>query len=819
MTAGRSASCKATVHRMMPPVGGQAGERFEDGSPLVSVVIVSFNGRQHLERCLPALAATTGVEFETTLADNGSSDGTAGWVRDRFPTIRALELGHNLGFGAANACGIAAARAPLIALLNSDTVVEPGWLAELVRVLDGDPTIAAVCSTLRLLDHPELLNARGGGMSRLGFGFDRDYLHPAAPSPLAPEPETREVLFPTAAAMLIRREDFAAAGGFDPAMFMYHEDVDLGWRLWLAGRRVVACRDSVVVHALGGSAHAGRSRAWKERLGARHNLRSLLVCYQARPLLGALLGLARLWLRHRAVGRALGATAWNLAHLPGTLLRRWRVQRGRAIDDASLVERGLVSPAALNPAPPELPRPGVDGDRIDLLVSPVLRPGHHAALGRLGPGWHPRRRDADGWWRWTCGDARCRLRVAPGAAGTLVVSASLAQTPAGEGTVLVSCNGVAARAQLPASGWHEVALPVEADAHGRLEVRICSPAWERDNSSPVGNPCRIGCAVREVRFEPEIPMARPVYSSVSVIVPTYNRSEMLRETLAALAAQTCRDLEVIVVDDGATDGTWEMLTAWQRENAARLRLTPLHQENLKPGRARNLGLRHASGDLVLFIGDDIVPAPELVAEHLARHNQLGAEAAVLGFTDWHRERVRVTPFLELINRDGQQFSYGHFAAGEEMLYTCFYTSNISLPRRLLGDDPFHPAFTFVDWEDIELGYRLSLRGLPIVYHPKAAARHVHPMTMASFYRRQQHVGRTVDVLLELHPELAGDDAMPPLEPARWHPLVRYPVRTLLPLLSAWDRLGLRLPLRVYRLVLLAAFFDGRVQGWHPEAGT
>jgi hypothetical protein len=782
------------------------------GAPPVSVVIVSFNGRRHLERCLPALLATTGVALDTIVADNGSEDGTVAWVHERFPNVRVLELGRNLGFGAANGRGVEAARGEMIALLNSDTVVEPGWLAVLLRTLEADPTIAAACSTLRLLDRPGLLNARGGGMSRLGYGFDRDYLFPADPSGLGPEPELREVLFPTAAAMLMRRADFLAIGGFDPAMFMYHEDVDLGWRLWLSGRRVVACRDSIVGHALGGGSPAQAGQVWKQRLGARHNVRTLLKCCEADPLVRALLGIVRLWLGHRAIGQASGAVAWNLLHLPGTLRQRRLVQRGRRISDAALSSRGLISQSALPPTAPDPPRPDWGEDRLDLLVTPLLRPGVHSALGRLGPGWHARRRDGDGWWRWTCGDARCRLRVDPGAAGRLLVTARFSAPFEGSCAVVVGCNGAEVRTELPAGAWQQIALPVVADQRGRLEVRIASPALERDHSAPAGNPRVIGCEVREVRFEPTTPPARPTYTSVSVIVPTYNRWPMLRDTLEALAAQTYRDFEVIVVDDGSSDGTWEELQAWQRDNAGRVKLVPLHQENLKPGRARNLGLRHASGDLVLFIGDDIVPSPELVAEHLAWHNEAGEAIAVLGFTDWHRDRVRVTPFLELINRDGQQFSYGHFAAGEDVFYTCFYTSNISLPRRVLGDDPFHPAFTFVDWEDVELGYRLSLRGLPIVYHPAAAARHVHPMTMASFYRRQQHVGRTVGVLLALHPELAEDDAMPPLRPARWYPLAHLPVRALLSLLSAWDRLGLPLPARVYRAVLLTAFFSGRLQG-------
>ncbi|OYW07053.1 MAG: hypothetical protein B7X11_00575, partial [Acidobacteria bacterium 37-65-4] len=156
--------------------------------------------------------------------------------------------------------------------------------------------------------------------------------------------------------------------------------------------------------------------------------------------------------------------------------------------------------------------------------------------------------------------------------------------------------------------------------------------------------------------------------------------------------------------------------------------------------------------------------------------------------------------------------------GEDLFFTCFYTSNLSLPRAVLGEDPFHPAFTFVDWEDTEVGYRLSCRGLRLVLHTQATARHMHPMTMAGFHRRQRHVGRTVGVLLGLHPELAANDAMPPLEPRWWYPLARALVSPSLPFLSVLDRWGIPFPIRLYRATLLTAFFAGRRQAAREAAG-
>ena len=779
--------------------------------PLVSVVIVNYNGRHHLERCLPSVAATSGVEFEVIVVDNGSNDGSVDWLASTWPRVRVLTLGTNLGFGAANRRGAEVARGTFIAFLNNDTVVDAGWLKALLEPLEQDPGIAAACSTLRLLELPDVLNARGGVMTSAGYGYDIDYMVPAGRVPLGgASGRWRDVLFPTAAAAVMRLREFADVGGFDRAMFMYHEDVDLGLRLWLLGRRVVVCDESLVYHAFGGTAHWAHGLAWRERLGMRHNLRTLLKCYRPASLVRAAARIARIWLINRAARQALSTCWWNLVHLPSTLVERRRLGRRRVLSERELFERGLIVGAGWPPAPPE--PPGTSGQDFvaDLIVTPTLLPGQHSALGRLGAGWFaPERLDGD-LLRWTCGLAFCTLKVAPEQAGRLEAEVTFGPH-ADDAAVTVTCNGASVDAGV-GRDWTTVLLPTRSDSQGFLHLSLAAPTWTPHEVLGNWDFRTLGCAVRAIRFRPAAVPARCAEPTVSVVIPTYNRWATLERALEALAGQTYRNFEVIVVDDGSTDGTWERLQAWQHHlNEGRLVLKLLHQENLKPGRARNLGLRHASGELVLFLGDDIIAASDLVAEHVAAHLSLGEPVGVLGFTDWDRDAMAVTPFLELVNRDGQQFSYGHFRDGEDLYFTCFYTSNISLPRDVLGEEPFHPAFTFVDWEDLELGYRLSRRGLRLVLHTAAIAHHFHPMTMAGFFRRQQHVGRTVEVLLGLHPELATSTAMPPLNPRPWYPLLRPVVWLCLPLLSWLDQRGFAFPTRLYRAVLLTAFFAGRLQ--------
>lgn len=307
-------------------------------------------------------------------------------------------------------------------------------------------------------------------------------------------------------------------------------------------------------------------------------------------------------------------------------------------------------------------------------------------------------------------------------------------------------------------------------------------------------------------------------SALSVVIATHDRRAILERTLDALAAQTRRDFRVVVVDDGSSDGTWEWL-AGRAATAAAPELVVARQENRGQGQARNHGLRLAGGPLVLFLGDDVIPRRDFVAEHLAAHAAAAAPRAVVGFTDWCRGEMKVTPALEMVNREGHQFGYGHMTPGAEVPFTCFYTSNVSLPRQALGDEPFDPAFRQYGWEDVELGYRLSRRGLKLFYHPAAAAAHLHPMTLADLFARQRLVGRGLPALLRLHPELAASPLLAPPEPPRWFGAGRRLIRPLVPLLSAVDGLGVPLSTRLLHRVLMCAFYLGRQEGDGRGSGT
>jgi glycosyltransferase involved in cell wall biosynthesis len=238
---------------------------------------------------------------------------------------------------------------------------------------------------------------------------------------------------------------------------------------------------------------------------------------------------------------------------------------------------------------------------------------------------------------------------------------------------------------------------------------------------------------------------------ISVVIPTYRRPDTLAMVLEAIGRQQAPpSFEVVVVDDGSGDETAALLAAWTPAYAFR----HVSQKNAGPAAARNRGIEEAKGAIVLFLGDDTVPEPRLLAVHATAHAASRGDVAVLGYTTWPRER-RVSPFLHHINEYGLQFGYGLIEDPEEVPFNFFYTSNISLPRRLLLEAGlFDTTFPHAAWEDIEIAWRLTRGGMKILYRPEAVARHHHDITFASFRRRQEKSGEAAAIFRAKHPELA-----------------------------------------------------------------
>lgn len=213
--------------------------------PRVRIVILNWNGRHHLEPCFETLAALEypAERVEVVLVDNGSDDGSVEYVRRRHSDVRLLANERNVGFSAGcNQGARAPGRPEVLCFLNNDMRVEPAFLRELVApIARGECT----ATTGKMLSWDgKLVNGAGGGMNFHGIGIQRGYLEPPGPQFDVP----RRTLFACGGAMAMEAAEFERVGGFDEAFFAYYEDVDLGWRTWLAGGSVHYVPSAVCYH-------------------------------------------------------------------------------------------------------------------------------------------------------------------------------------------------------------------------------------------------------------------------------------------------------------------------------------------------------------------------------------------------------------------------------------------------------------------------------------------------------------------------------------------------------------------------------------------
>jgi glycosyltransferase involved in cell wall biosynthesis len=232
-----------------------------------------------------------------------------------------------------------------------------------------------------------------------------------------------------------------------------------------------------------------------------------------------------------------------------------------------------------------------------------------------------------------------------------------------------------------------------------------------------------------------------------------------------LERQTWTDFEVIIVDDGSTDSTPQLLEEYQRRSQLHLRY--IRQENSGPARARNVGISALDAAICLMIGDDIFASLDLVATHLKLHQQKPEDqVAALGLTRWSDSGQTVTKFMRWLDDSGMQFAYNDLLRGVQPDWKHFYTSNLSLKTRFLRENPFNESFTKAAMEDMELGYRLEQQHhLHIIFIPDALAHHLHPTSFRQACRRMFNVGQSVRQFHDIWPNSVSPAANAPLRQA------------------------------------------------------
>ncbi len=322
------------------------------GSPLVSVIVVNWNGAVHLPECLASLARQSYPSLEFIVVDNGSTDDSLTILRkSEDDRLTLIEAGRNLGFAGGNNLGIRASRGGYVALLNNDAVAEPGWVEALARAASADRRIGMCASKILVYGSSGLLDGAGLLLSADGIGRGRGRLELDGPAFAREE----DILLPSGCAALYRRAMLDEIGLFDEDFFAYCEDSDLGLRARIAGWRCRYVPDAVVHHKYSSSTapystfkafHVERNRIWV-----------VAKCFPLRLIPASLLStFLRYGLQAYGAVRGRGAAAriaehaplptilaiilraWTaaLAQLPVMLRRRRRIQSRRRVSSSEL---------------------------------------------------------------------------------------------------------------------------------------------------------------------------------------------------------------------------------------------------------------------------------------------------------------------------------------------------------------------------------------------------------------------------------------------------------------------------------------------------
>lgn len=241
-------------------------------NPSVAIVILNWNGKHYLEQFLPSVLATSYPNYRLIVADNGSTDDSVSFVRSRFPAVELLLLDRNYGFARGYNEALKKVEADYYLLLNSDVEVSSNWLEPMVELLEQSPGHGACQPKMlayRNKDLFEYAGGAGGWLDAYGYPFARGRIFDICEEDKGQYNDTAEVFWASGAALLIRSHIYHQLGGFDEFFFAHQEEIDLCWRIQLAGYRVFCCPKSIAYHVGGGTLPRGNSR--KTFLNFRNN--------------------------------------------------------------------------------------------------------------------------------------------------------------------------------------------------------------------------------------------------------------------------------------------------------------------------------------------------------------------------------------------------------------------------------------------------------------------------------------------------------------------------------------------------------------------
>lgn len=577
-----------------------------------AVLVLNCNGRKFLADCLGSLARldvfvpghpgtpiAPEAADEVWLVDNGSTDGSVAYVRERFPWVRVMELGENLGFSEAYNRAVAVCPARWVAFLNNDTRVAPDWLSRLLEGAARHPSAGAVASCMLSWDGTRI-DFDGGDTFFFGQAYHTNWGQPWEPN----KPSEKPLLFGCAGALLVERQAFLEIGGFDSDYFSFFEDVDLGWRLNLAGREVWFCPQALVFHRGQGSwgtPTTPRKRVLLERNGLANVFKNwddprvgvFLLLSEIHTILRGLTAYGSPWpvyppkLSREAIAH-VSALAEFSRLLPKLGERRKKLAAVRVRRDEDLLPLFGSLTAA----------PSTGNPTFACLYRRILW-RLELAEGQKLPQWSEDINEK-----------------------ALAVAEKLASL----------CQRACSYLDLPPTWWESPITEAEATVplllartvfalRGSLERFLLQPL---DLASLSWLAARIEGLQEALTKETHVVEmdSRP---PATVVVRTQNRPAFLQRALASIAGQSQKPAEVVVVNDGGEDPS-PVLSSFAHTLAIRLVSwsTPRGRSA-----AAQAGLLAARGAWVNFLDDD----DQLLPQHLEILSGAVASGARVAYTD------------------------------------------------------------------------------------------------------------------------------------------------------------------------------------------
>jgi len=244
--------------------------------PFVSIVILNFNGVKYLQQFLPSVLATQYENFEVVVADNGSSDQSISFLKSNYPTVKLITSSTNEGFAGGYNWALKQIQADYYVLLNSDVEVTPNWISPMVDILESDMQIAACQPKLLAQMNPntfEYAGASGGWMDTFGYPFSRGRIFDVCEQDMGQYNDAIPIFWASGASLMIRSSVFHELSGFDTHFFAHQEEIDLCWRIQLAGYKIFCCPIAKVYHVGAGTLPRGGRKVF---LNFRNNL--VMIC-------------------------------------------------------------------------------------------------------------------------------------------------------------------------------------------------------------------------------------------------------------------------------------------------------------------------------------------------------------------------------------------------------------------------------------------------------------------------------------------------------------------------------------------------------------